>query len=541
MDAVRLQAQRMHELQDYIDAQAGGPGKGFFRIVTNPFQARRVINDGKLAVVLGIEESELFGCTEFMDQPQCTLDDVKNGIAEVKKLGVSSFYPVHKFDNAFGGTRFDAGPVGAVINGGQFTLSGHFWDAKTCTGEESDNTIAGATPLPLRGKADAVSSDPEADVIDAGLTQYLDADPLPATPVYPPAPHCNTRGLTDLGHKLIDLMVDNHLLVEVDHMSVKTRNEVLDILDKRGYSGVLSGHEWSDKHSYKRIWSLGGMVGGRADNVENFVADYEKYAPMHDSRYFFGWGYGPDANGLGQLPAPSEDDHPVRYPFKSLRGDVTFDRQVSGERTFDVNTDGTAHYGLLPDWMEDLRLAAGNDGLPQALLNGSEAYLETWERAYGVKPSKCRSAKARFTRRGLGSLRLGRSAFATLKKGGQPAKRRSIAYIYCAGGGKHPGRVAVLFNSSGRKAIFVGGDGRHQRAGGVRVGTPLKALRSKARRIPRSNTWYKPGTGKNGLGGKRHFIYAVKRGRVVSVGTAARPFFNLFTSGREAAPRLPIG
>ena len=51
MDSVRLQARRIRELEDYIDAQAGGPGKGFFRIVTDPFQAREVINDGKLAVV----------------------------------------------------------------------------------------------------------------------------------------------------------------------------------------------------------------------------------------------------------------------------------------------------------------------------------------------------------------------------------------------------------------------------------------------------------------------------------------------------------
>ena len=32
----------MRELQDYIDAQNGGPGKGLFRIVTDPFEARRV-------------------------------------------------------------------------------------------------------------------------------------------------------------------------------------------------------------------------------------------------------------------------------------------------------------------------------------------------------------------------------------------------------------------------------------------------------------------------------------------------------------------
>ena len=36
MDSVRLQAKDMYELQDYIDAQWGGPGKGFYRIVTQP-------------------------------------------------------------------------------------------------------------------------------------------------------------------------------------------------------------------------------------------------------------------------------------------------------------------------------------------------------------------------------------------------------------------------------------------------------------------------------------------------------------------------
>ncbi|HEV2812418.1 MAG TPA: Coagulation factor 5/8 type domain-containing protein, partial [Solirubrobacteraceae bacterium] len=44
MDGVRLQAKRLRELEDYIDAQNGGPGRGWFRIVTDPFQARRVIN-----------------------------------------------------------------------------------------------------------------------------------------------------------------------------------------------------------------------------------------------------------------------------------------------------------------------------------------------------------------------------------------------------------------------------------------------------------------------------------------------------------------
>ena len=514
MDSIRLQAKRMYELQDYIDAQAGGPGEGFFRIVTNPFQARRVINDGKLAIVLGIENSELFGCIEVMDQPQCSLDDVEAGIKEVKALGVSSFYPVHKFDNAFGGTRFDGGPVGAVINQGQFGLSGHYWEVEQCAGPKSDNTVEPSTPLPLAAEADAVADDAQAGVIEAGIAHYADAEPSQrAAPVYGPGPHCNVRGLTDLGRKLVDRMIDNRLLIEVDHMSVKARDAVIEILRKRGYSGVLSGHEWSDKRSYEEILGVGGMVGGRANNVENFVEDYEQYSPMQSDKYFFGWGFGPDANGLGDLPAPSEDSNPVTYPFKSFRGNVTFDRQVTGERTFDVNTDGTAQYGLIPDWVEDVRLAGG-EAVARDMFRGSEAYLQTWERAYGVAPESCRPKRARVSRRGLGAIRIRRPAFNVLKKGGQPELRKDSTYRYCVKGGT--GKVIAAFSKRGRTAV-VASTGPSHAAGGIEVGDRAKELGEVARSLG-GGLWIE-----RTPPGSRRFVYAAKGGRVSVAGVASRP------------------
>src|SRR5690554_8129645 len=36
MESILLQIQRMYEMQDYIDAQHGGPGEGWFQIVTAP-------------------------------------------------------------------------------------------------------------------------------------------------------------------------------------------------------------------------------------------------------------------------------------------------------------------------------------------------------------------------------------------------------------------------------------------------------------------------------------------------------------------------
>jgi hypothetical protein len=71
MKSIALQAKDMHLLENYVDAQHGGPGKGWYRIVTNPRQAREVINAGKMAVIMGIETSVPFGCHLHLGQPTC--------------------------------------------------------------------------------------------------------------------------------------------------------------------------------------------------------------------------------------------------------------------------------------------------------------------------------------------------------------------------------------------------------------------------------------------------------------------------------------
>ena len=71
MPAVDRQLQAAHDLEAFVDAQNGGPGQGWYRIVTTPQQARQVTAAGKLAVVLGIEVDSLFGCNKHST---CTPD-----------------------------------------------------------------------------------------------------------------------------------------------------------------------------------------------------------------------------------------------------------------------------------------------------------------------------------------------------------------------------------------------------------------------------------------------------------------------------------
>ncbi len=118
MESVRREVQRTRELERYIDAQSGGPGRGWYRIVESPAEARQVINDGKLAVVMGMEVSEPFGCRLMQpgNMPLCTQQDVDAGLDELHDLGIRQVELVNKFDNALTGVAGDSDEVGTITN-----------------------------------------------------------------------------------------------------------------------------------------------------------------------------------------------------------------------------------------------------------------------------------------------------------------------------------------------------------------------------------------------------------------------------------------
>jgi len=456
MASAHAQIKDIHELVNYVDAQFGGPGKGFLRIVRDPFEARRVINRGQVAVVLGIEVSRLFGCGQHLDVPECDRGDVEAGLREARALGVSTLFPVHKFDNAFGGTKMDAGVTAAIVEAGNIKATGQKWSVETCSLEEFDNDI-------------------------------------PSSPQVP-TPHCNTRGLTDLGAYLVGRMVDEGLLVEVDHMSVKTVHAVLDILEKRGYSGLVSSHQTESQLSaavMPRIARLGGFISPTANPVPaDWLGRWKQARAARGGRgsFPFGIGFGSDINGLAAQSHPGDESgDKITYPFRSLDGTVSFGREVWGERSFDINRDGVATYGMYADWVEQVR-RRGGETVAADLLNGADAYLGTWERARGIAPTACRPAKQRLTSLGLGRLKLGMRVETVLRRAGQPSSRPGRAYRWCAAGSKAAARPVRVVFGDGERVVLVASTARgHATASGVAPGRRARgrAARSGIRIGPR--------------------------------------------------------
>jgi hypothetical protein len=443
MDSIRLQAKDMHLLQDYVDAQYGGPGKGWYRIVTTPEQARRTINAGKLAVVMGIETSVPFGCTQKLGVPQCSAASIDRQLDEVKAMGVSQMELVNKFDNALAGVAGDEGSTGYLVNSANTLETGSPWRMQTCDPndpEVHDRDQDSSVPLenPAASQQDALF----------GAVAQVSGVTLPAVPVYPAKHHCNTLGLTGLGDHTIRGLAARHMLFDPDHMSVKARKASLDLVEQLGYGGVLSSHSWSTPDAYPRIYADKGFIAPYAGDSQGFVAKWKRHLTWANPRTYWGIGFGADINGLGAQGDPRPDaatNNPVTYPFTTLGG-VRVQQQVSGQRVYDINQDGVAHYGLYPDWIQDLKQQAG-PAIVDDLARGPEAYLQMWERAYGVQGNACTGlsqplARATFTSK----VRNGMTDWQVLQAVGQPDRRLGSTFSYCTAGGT----TTVRFDRDGR-------------------------------------------------------------------------------------------
>ena len=367
-------------------------------------------------------------------------------------MGVRQMELVNKFDNALSGVAGDAGEVGVAVNNAQFNETNSYWDMRHCEPENPEAHDKNQLAAP------EISADQQ-DALFGAIGQAFGALG-PALPIYPPPDHCNERGLTGLGEHLVRRLAERGMLVDPDHMSVKARDSLLDLVERRDYPGVVSSHSWSTPDAYPRIYDLGGFIAPYAGDSTGFVEKWRRHLEWANPKYYFGLGYGADMNGLGAQGDPRGADvpNPVTYPFRGIGG-VTVEKQHAGERVYDINVDGVAQYGLYPDWIQDLRMVADaeqGDGaaIVQDMARGAEAYLQTWERAQGIAADSCRNPRLRESVGAFERLvQPGLSARQVMRAVGQPFLRRDLTYTYCA---ERPGdrevRMQVELTPAGRVA-----------------------------------------------------------------------------------------
>jgi microsomal dipeptidase-like Zn-dependent dipeptidase len=381
-------------MEAYIDAQSGGPGLGWFRIVRTPAEAREVIAAGKMAVVLGIETSNLFECavTPVDGNPVCDEAYVREQLDHYYDLGVRALFPVHKYDNKFTPGDGDR----SFIELGNFVNSGH-WSNFTLDcppglsneGFDSGDVYFGGLNMPR----DVYDSPPPND-----LSNYPE-DPVGIISLYiqeilAPSlvgPYCQNATMTPLGETMLHEMMLRGMLIEVDHLPQWSYVRAFELLEAADYPPVGShGRNYDGL-----VYQLGGVSQGGfgvcrelnpGATVQGFV---DKIQFIADSGGYPAEGFGFDLNGFAGARGPRFGDgicstpqmDPITYPFTSFAGDIEFTQPVIGNRTLDFNTEGLVHIGLLPELIEDARGDALSDADLEPLFRSAEGYIRMWEKA----------------------------------------------------------------------------------------------------------------------------------------------------------------
>lgn len=414
MSAVDRQLQGAKNLQDYVDRRDDGMlnGSGWYRIAYSSAQAREIIADGKLAVILGIEVPSLFDCKPAAG---CTEAYVQSRLDHYYDLGVRHVLPVHNADNGFAGTAL----YEEIFAANNRVITGSWWDVENCAPTSAVDFHVGLTDDPL-------------------VRYFGGLLGLELPPPVPDGSSCNARGLTPLGASFVEMLIEKKMIIDLDHMSTKSLDATLDILEAHDYPAAVMSHSGfhgatnpgagaihegnKSDAQLERMRALGGTVAtilhqGGLEKVKTYQRpDGSTAVPFTCGESSQAWAqaylyavekmggravaFGSDFNGLAGMPAPRFGDEackgdkadgyaptdPVAYPFAAHGTGMPLGRQQVGQKTFDYNVDGLANAGLLPDMIEDLKRQGLTDADLAPLFGSAEQVVRSWELAEDVTP-----------------------------------------------------------------------------------------------------------------------------------------------------------
>ena len=348
-EVIAAEIKRLRGLERYVDAQSGGPGRGWLRIVEHPREARDVIerqarggDRGRVVEPLRLQRDP--GRAAMHPQGR------RSRPRAAKRRGIRSVFIAHWVDNAFAGAALEGGDKGAFINVFNRYQTGHYFRTAACPyegqGEEPDplnafemGVLAQFFPRPRRSLPSRRPATRRAPMQRQGPDEARRL----------PGPAADRRAHADRGRppRRVGAKAGAGDRGEADYPLVS------------GHSNT--GGTWTPEE-LQQLYRLGGIAAATPAQAPQLAA---KFATLrgYQGRRRAGVPLGTDTGGFSSLPEPRDDaaTNPLPYPFRSYDGKVTFDRQTTGERSFDLNTDGVAHYGLFADLIADMQRYDGGE------------------------------------------------------------------------------------------------------------------------------------------------------------------------------------
>jgi microsomal dipeptidase-like Zn-dependent dipeptidase len=356
---------QLSEMKSFV-----GRHPDFMEVAYGAADIKRIVQANKIAIVLGVEIDNI---GNFNQLPASLLaypgpgEAIINGeILRLYNQGVRYVLPIHVMDNAFGGTAIYKDDFNTANQ--RETADHHYWEIECAdVGDDITHTYTEVND-PLRAAGAFVK---------LGLDPFRHSGPGPVCPGGAPGKskgHRNARGLTLQGIFAIKAMMKRGMIVDIDHMSHHSAEKTLEIGEQFGYP-IVSGHSGirgyagadaensRTRHQLERISKLHGMFGLGSDGVDRsaWANQYQAamnimgYPTANPSKAIYRNGaisFGSDLNGLVKGPIPGGGDR-VKYG--------AFAKSTSGSKSWDYNSEGVAHYGMMADFVVDLRTAASNE------------------------------------------------------------------------------------------------------------------------------------------------------------------------------------
>ena len=354
----------------------------FMEIALTPQDVRRIVASGKLAVILGTEMDNIgnfyspadhykaeFNSTPSNDQIQAELDKLWG-------LGIRYVFPIHLLNNTFGGTALGMSQLNVAS---KFSTGTEFIPEDISTKESG---IAFHLEHPGTG-LNAVAKLFMPILLPKNINPGKKKN-YTIWEIHQGFGQRNSLGLTDRGRFALNYMMRKGFIIDIDHMSEKAATEALDMGIKNNYP-LNSGHNGPRGNAgaeggrtvqqYEQLKQLGGMIGmGSGGRASNFVKNFHKVAQVMDYTHI---AIGTDVNGFNPLPQRDTSIY--------LRYDNTFTRCKTGNRTWDINVDGVAHYGLMPDYIRSWSLAGMTDREKKTFMSSAEDFTQMWEKCEAQK------------------------------------------------------------------------------------------------------------------------------------------------------------
>jgi microsomal dipeptidase-like Zn-dependent dipeptidase len=346
----------------------------FMEVAYSAADLERIVRANKLAVVLGVEVDNI---GNLHTVHPLTDGEISNEINRLYNEGVRYIFPIHVIDNAFGGTAVYLG----TFNMSNYREAGHFWDI-TCS-NAGDQITYKYVPDGFDLAIAAVKA----------TKLHIDILRNPPTPpnCAPGTGHVNSRSLTPEGVFAIKEMMRHGMLIDIDHMSERSMLQTLQLAESvpgkyplnSGHSGERGIFNANSERSltaaeYRRIGETHGMAGvGSADvDAYTWVQEYNAVVQAMGSGAVAGFGTDTDGLAMGMKPRP----------HSAVRYDASFPMSRLGNKEWDYNTQGVAHYGMLADFLKDAATAPGGGALIQNnLMNGAQYFLDTWKKCESLK------------------------------------------------------------------------------------------------------------------------------------------------------------